>query len=405
MIFPPRTILGLAVVGDDLHAARVRIGPLAARVTGAAVVERFLDRSPAEAQRALAGVASGVRRATLVAPGQWCTTLPIELDRRGWLRSREEILASIDQLAPIPAGEALAGLVEVGGSGVLCVVRTDRVRAWADAAAGALGGVEPVVVSPLMAALGLGLQRHGRAIVYEPAPLGEWLRHETRLGLPVVAAEPADGVEAHTDADAVVVLPGGDAEATVTGVDLAAASAVAPVVAPGVFEPISRRAPMARAAWSAPAAGAALAAALMIAAPIVTQARHERALARLAQQERAMEDDFARVSLLRREVDRLSALVDEVVAPATAGWASALPPMAEAAAALPPEGFLSRLDLDGEGVTIAGEAPDTAAMLSRLEASPALANARRIGRLAPGAEPGLDVFEMRADREHGGGDP
>ena len=402
MILPPRSIVSLVIVGDDLHAARVTLGPIGARVARTATIEGFLGVSAADARQSLRAVAGATRRVVLTAPGAWCAVRPVALTVREWPAAKPEILRSLDRLVPIPADEALAGLMNVydeslaPADGRLVAISRGSIEPWRGPIENALGRPVCAMLAPMMATLGLGLQDRARAAVLEPVGMGDWLRHEFVRGVPVRAAEPVTDLQ--TESRDAVILPGGALTPTVTGVDLAVAAALASFVAPGAFAPILGRAPGRRIEWVAPAAALAAALALFIAAPAVTRARLGASVLHLKAEQTALVEPFARVRDLRRDTERLTRLIDSAVTPATAGWASVLPAIAEAQAALPKDGFLYRIEIDAKGVTISGEAPDAPTILGRLEASPSLTAARRTGPLAPSPEPGLDIFEMRADR-------
>lgn len=404
MILPPRNILSLVIVGDDLHAARVAVGPIGARTVRAVTIERFLlPTGEARDPAALRAIAGRARRVLLTVPGSWCASRPIGLTTRDWRGARDELRRSIDRFVPFTPDDALAGIVTMHddagapAGGLLVAASRGRVEPWRRAVEAALGVPVGAVMCPMIASLGLGLQRARRAAVLEPVGFRAMHRHELALGLPVRAAQPADDADI-TAADAV--LPG-DAASTVTGCELASAAAAASLVAPGVFAPLDGRVTTHRGDWIAPAAAVAAALALFISAPAVEEARVRAAIESLAQERESLAEPFARVRDVRKQAERLSALLGRDIAAATAGWSSVLPILAETQAAVPEAGFLYRIEIDGRGVTISGEAPDTPTILERLESSDHLTAARRAGPLSPSAEPGLDVFEMRADREGG----
>lgn len=408
MLIPPRVILSCCIVGDDLHAARVRIGPIGARVLGATRLERFLAQTPQDRRAALRSLAGAGARLVITAPGAWCAVRPIALTTHNWAKARSELIHSIDRLLPMTRDDAMVGLLNVydealqPSGGRLIAIRRKIAEPWLHAIEDAAGVQTSTLLAPHMAMLGLGLQDRDRATVIEPIDENESVRHTLRRGLPVSIGEAHDRADADQDA----VLPAHEPDATtraeVDGADLAVAAALAPVVAPKAFAPMAGALPNRAAEWLAPAAAAVLAAALLITAPIMYETRLRSGLAALRAEQASLTDEYQRVRSLRSNTERLASLLIEGVRDPLAPWRPTMPVMAEAQGALTGdgagEGFLYRLLVDARGVTISGEADDAGAVLQLLEDSPLLTSARRTGPLMPSPEAGWSIFEMRAER-------
>lgn len=405
MILPPRRITSLCIVGQTLHAARVTIGPFGARVGQTAVVDRFLSLSQKEAADSLRRLGAA-RRIVLTVPATWCAIRPIALTTRAWPKARQGVVESIDRLLPISPSDALVGLLNVYNDqlspteGRLIAIRRQAIGPWLAAVKGALDRHVGVILSPEMAMLGLGGQARDTMEIVDTSVAGDRLVHTLARGLAVSIAEPTDDEAA---ASALTLPDGAGNNADVSGVELAIAAALASFVAPGAFAPLLGPTPSRRIEWVAPVAAALLAASLMISAPMIGQSRLRAGVDRLRTRRLAMQDRFNQVRTLREDAERLARLLDETTS-VTDEWRSVLPVIAEVQAALPDDGFLYRIVVDEQSVTISGEASDAPAVLQRMEASPLLASARRTGVLFPSTEPGLDIFEMRAQRRDREGD-
>lgn len=410
MLIPPRTILSCSIVGDDLHAARVRVGPIGARVMESTTIERFLAATPEDRRRLLKPLGRSGARLTLVAPGDWCAVRPIALTTKQWAKARTELIQSIDRLLPMTSDDAMAGLINVyddagqASSGRLIAIRRRIAEPWLHAIEDAAGAQAATILATHMAMLGLGLQAHERATVLDRVD-DESLRHTLRFGLPTSIGEAVNESE---ESSASAVLPHAGARVdsrAISGVDLAIAGALAPSVAPDAFAPVAGATPARMGEWLAPAAAALLAAALLISAPMIYDARLRAGLADLRAEQAALTEEFQRVRAVRTNTERLATLLHEGVRDPIENWRPAMPVMAEAQGALAGEGFLYRMVVDARGVTISGESDDAGAVLQRLEDSPLLTSARRTGPLMPAPENGWSIFEMRAEREQSGGAP
>lgn len=403
MIIPPRTILSCCIVGDALHVARVRIGPMGASVLATATLEAFLEMSPADRKDALGAIRAGASRLVLVTPSDWCAVRPIAITTKGWKSAKPELIQSIDRLVPMTADDAMVGLLNLYADdlapkeGRLIAMRRAVAEPWMHAIEDAAGASITMTLSPHMAMLGLGVQREDHTDIIEVLDADDLVRHEMHQGLPVQMGGAVDG-DLAPDA---LLLPHHTSlkhERTATGVNLAVAGAVAPYVAPHAFAPMQGSLPSQGSSWLAPIGALAAAAALLLASPFIYDARLERGIESLRAEQAALTEPFQEAQALRARTERLASLLLEGVRDTTATWRPALPALAESQNALSGEGFLYRIVLDTRGVTISGESDDAGAVLRALEESPLLTSARRTGPLMPSPENGWSIFEMRAER-------
>ncbi|TVQ31710.1 MAG: hypothetical protein EA376_08585 [Phycisphaeraceae bacterium] len=403
MTLTPWKKLSAVILGDDLHVALVSGSPLGVRVRRGPTLRRFLSMPESEARAALEPLASGAR-VTLTCPASCCALRPIQMSARQWEGAREEVERSIDRLLPIPASDAMVGVIDVGeeagAGGCLVAVRRSLVAPWIDAIGAATQRPILHVLSPHMAMLGLGLQGEARADVIEPGPHGGALRHELAWGRPVALGEPdhADEALAHGTR---VTLPG-ESEQPVAGEiephQLAIAAAMAPVVAPGVFAPLLGPTPPLPKRWIPPAVGAAAALALFLAGPAMWESRLVRATDSLRAEHATMQDRVDSVQALRQQAERYGRLVNEGVAQATSEWGSVLPTLIDAQRSLGDRGYFYRLEVTTRELHMVGEAGNATGVLERLETSEALTSARITSPVTTSNQTGLETIDVRVDR-------
>lgn len=403
------TTLALAISGEDLHVALVTIGPLRAETTVGPVIRGFVGDSAEEARQALAPYAN-VRAVSLVVPGEWCAIRPTHLTSADWRGARDELIASIDRLVPIPPDDAAAGLVEVfprserpdapAVGGALVVIRRSQLEPWLGAIERALGRPVSRVLSPQMAMLGLGLQCEPAAIVVEALRLegvGDVeLLHRLEWGRPVAIADAQSGAGSQDDPARTLRLSRG--HGGVSPAELAVAGVIAPTVAGAVFRPLLGKPSRPARPWLAPTIAATAAALLALLASPVFGVRLARAQNELLAREEAIAGDVRRAHEAREQAERLARLLGPGVSGATGGWRSVLPAAAAAQQALGPEGFLYRLEVSDTAITITGEAPSASAVLERMETAGGLRAARHTAPVSKSSVSGMDVFDIRAER-------
>lgn len=389
------TSVGLVIEGDDLHAATVRGGPWGGRVEAGPMLGRFLSM-PADEARAALRPLRAVKRVSLVVPGAWCAARPLAMTSAMWPKARVEVQRSVDRLLPMPADDVELGMLDVFGSddgpgpgGALVGVRRSRLEPWLRAIEAALGRRPTAVLSPAMAALGLGLLD---ADICEP---GAGPVHRLRAGRLRAAGEAAASEESGS---ARVMLPGAGEAGSISPIELAAAGALAPIAGAGVFHPLGAHGMTPTSPWVAPAGAVAAAVALLAASSFVHSGRLTSAARELAARQSALEPDVEAARALRGDAERLIRLIDNGVNGATRDWRSVMPAAIAAHRAMGEQGFVYRLDLTGSGLTLSGESPSASAVLERVEAGGELRSARHAAPVSKSSATGMDVFEIRAER-------
>ncbi len=413
------------IVGDTLHIVAAASTLRGVRVAEGVVLERFLAMPPDEAAGAITrlldqlgrgGAMRGLLGAALVVPDSWCATRPIQMTTAAWPKARDEVLRSLDRLLPIPPDDALVGLLDVfpaepgaaATGGVLIAVRRSIAQAWLDAFARAAGlpSHSIDVYSPHIAALGLGLQDSPQSEFLSPlgpGPDAQGERLRFAWGRPLAVGESARTSDEPWGRRLIYRAASATDDAQIGPQDLALGAALAPVVAAGSFCPLGGRVSPAPRRWIAPAAAAAVAAALFLSAGPVFNARLERGAARLAQEQTAVEAALGEAQAMRREAERSLRILTAGVATPTSNWRSALPALLEAQSALGERGFLYRVELGPEHLSMSGEVASATSALEALEASPRLSGARLLAPIQRSSATGLDVVEIRATRDREGG--
>ena len=385
------TTLSAAIVGDRLGLSLASVGPLGVRVVRSEEVPApgSSEGLAAAASRFLGGERAG--EVMLVAPAAWCSTRQMAVTPAEWDRAREGVLESLEDLLPMSADEAVVGVLGLHDEREECVrgALTAAPRATVEPMLRALreasGARRERVISSSMAALGLGLESRARASVVEHDGAAE-TSLELSAGLPTSVDEPAPRSEAvrriGTDVTAEALAQAAPRALIVAG------EAIAPMV--GVrANGWSRRA--------APGAAVVAAALLIAAAPMLWGARLEAGAEAAAARRVALASEVERAESARARAEERRALA-RAFDDATGDWASSLPALRDAIGALGERGFLYRLQIEGDAMTMTGEAADVGAVLERLEASPTLSN---VGTTAPltgsPTDPALSVFTIRAE--------
>ncbi len=396
--------------GDDLHIAVVSRTPFGVRAQPGPRLANFLQMPTDEVRTALADIASPSTPTTLVAPSAWCAVRSVQIVAKEWRNAREEIVRSIDSLVPIAPGEAMVGYLEtVDGAGeprggAVIAMRTTHVAPWLEALERA-GSRRVEVVTPHIAALGLGLQHDARAEVIDAAGAA-LVRHEFAHGRALSIAQPMHAGQ--TEPSSRYILPAAqgiypkDAPGKqLSEFDLALGAALAPTVAGGVFSPIVGRDPAAPKRWLASVAAGVAAVILLAAAGPLLGARLARATDALQTDREQMAGEVEQIVRMRTDAERYSRLLSEGVAQPTSEWRSVLPALIDAQAALGAEGFLYRIEVTPDHLTMQGEAESASETLEQLEGSPSLAGARHMRPVRTSGVTNKQIFEIRAGREGG----
>lgn len=404
-----RPTLSLVIEGADLVWARIAHGVRGARALRGGRLERALEVSPDEARRALGIIAGRADRAMLTVPGAWCSLRPIALNVSQWPAARPEVMQSISSLLPLAPTDALVGLVERragetgGAGGYLVAVDRERLAPWLEWVRSVTGQDVQEIISPHMALPGLGLQRFERAEVVESQAGGAVVTHTLRRGEVVElcrAGRAGEGAEA----DMRLTLGGAQLAGLplvgtpVSAEELAIAGALSARVAPGQYAPLAGRSRQGPRRWVMPAAAAAVAILMLLGASWTSDARYEARAAALEAWQAEHEAQLREVERERARTLRLVALLNAARSGPVATAPSVLPDLALAQAVLPEKGFLYRVEVDGGGVSLRGEAQRASDVLQRLESTPGFRSARMVNTPAPVEERSLETFDVRAER-------
>lgn len=407
-LFPWKT-LSLVIDGDDLVGASVSGSALGARVASGPRISQFLKSSPEEAGRVLALGSGAQGRITLTVPSGWCSIRPIALRCDQWTAARSEIMRSLSGLLPLAPTDALVGLIDrhsgraegagAGPGAYLIAIDRARLDPWLAAIRSAIGREVDDVLAPHMAFCGLGLQSVERAeIIEQPVGAGLVCHRLWRGQITDLFASISDG----DAAPAVTRLRLTD-NASVGGRrieahDIAIAAALAPQVAPGAYFPLLGRRAAGERRWALPAAAVALTLLAIWGADRTIDARYLAAAARIERKQESQASAFAEAERDRAATLRLIALLEAAARGPVVESRSMLPDLAAAHAALPTDGFLYRLELDGAGVALRGESKRASEVLQALDATPGFQSARNVSTPAPVEERTSEMFDIRAQR-------
>lgn len=417
MIGLRKKILSLVIDGTDLWPVMVERSPFGARERRAPVVRGFLGLAPEAARRALdAADTSREARIILTIPSAWCGVRAVDVGPREWPGARDELAASIDRFLPFSPDDAMVGYLAraadpgassaeggIAPGGYLVAARRSVVEPWLGAISAALGRGPDAVIAPCMALAGLGLQHEPRAVVLERQPSGALLGHHLGGGRVVSLAEPWEGddslgcpVYALNDGSGASGAP---ASGAIGPGELALAAALVDQLGFGPFQPLTGKLSRVLPWWLIPGGLAAAAAIMFILAGPTRDGRYERAWSIASAERASIAPAVMEVELVRDRARRLSGLIDAGVKATITERRTALPLLADAAAAVTPEGFIYRLALDEKSVTVEGEAARYLDVLSGLEASSAFARARQVNPSVGVSERKLDTYSLRAERE------
>lgn len=404
MLLLPRTTISLAIDDDALTGCVVTEGIVRGTVQPLGRVNGFLGVSPADARRAMGELPTDAR-AVLTLPSAWCSARPIGVTRKQWGGARLELLRSIEGLFPIPADDAMVGLIDrasaddgsASAGGYLIAASRRRAAPWIESIERAIGRRISLVLPAQFALQGLGLQARESATVVERLPTGAVVEHALRWGRITDLSRPAAGPTALTTSSMALVDPAG-AVHPLDAQGIAAAAAVALRVAPDSLAPLSGPAPRASRRWIPAAAAALLALGVFWAAARAESWRVERGIARFGSERAASAAVLADVQAAREKTLRLSALLAAASALMPRDGPDVLSDLAAAQAALPEGGFIYRLELDERALTLKGESKRAGDVLRALEDSPRFQAARELDTAVSVEERTTETFHIRAER-------
>lgn len=403
----PSTTLAGAIVGGDLHTALVSVSPLGVRTKAGAVLRGFRELPVDEARRTLGEIPDGAS-IVLVVPASMVGVRPTALPADRWPAAREEMLKSIESLFPFPASDAAAGYVgrRLPGSGESAgyIIAADRrqLRPWMDSLQKVTGRPVDAVMSSHMALFGLGLQQEANAEVLEWSGAG-WSAHRLAWG----EISELNGSSSEGESSGRIAIPSDRSPPTgargISGADLATAGALASVVAPGGFAPLIGRSVGSSRRWVPAAAAIGLGCLLLWGAGRIEEWRYERGIAHLERARAEQQSARVRVELAQARTNELVARLDAASRAFGAPSAGMLSAVEAAQAAVPEGAFLYRVEVDDKTVTVKGEAKRAGDVLRALEDSPAFRGARELDTPVMVEERGLEMFNIRVEREASGG--
>lgn len=410
MHITPTTTLSLLIDGDDLIWCAVRHSLLGTKTTLGQRIDGFILLSSASQSLALQA-APHASRIVLTVPMDWCVLRPVPISIANWSTAKAEIATSIESLVPIPQSEALIGLIGRASregepeSSYLVVIDRNRLAPWTNAIERALHRRDLIVQSPHMSMLGLGLQEEERVELVEgasgAAPTIHRLLHGEVDEL-ACAMTPLDSAQCAR----YYLMSGRSSESAATPLDvriissmhMAEGAALAPRVAPRHFVPMVGRAARPVPRWLAPGLASLGALACVWLASVTMNARYEWAGEAIRYKQATLDERLELVLADRARVDQVVQLVEQEFAALTAGWRWVLPELEAAHRVLPDDAFFYRILIDGEALTIRGEATRASEVLERLEASALFSNARSLDAPVLVEERGAEQFHIKADR-------
>jgi len=392
--------------GDDLRLAlcRTRLGR--ARVVRSERVARFTALQRLEQESALAALAPFGGQVVVVAPGHSRVVGGPQLDHDQWRSGRAQLLESIEELLPLPRDEAVVGHVDlfdaespllerpVGGA-LVAMRRSDLASLTAPLLAG-LGARSCLTLPAFAAAAGVPrVAQRRRCVVVERVGGGAHVAHTYAQGLPVSVEAPLSR-QALASLEEALTLPGAQIEGleAISPEELALGACFVLQKAPTMATPLGGAPPGPLRTLAGPAALAALAAIALAGAAELQQARWRQRDRSLEQAIEQVAPAAMRAQQLRAEALRRRTLLEQGIASTLSSWRSPLPALAALHEALGEEGFYYRVDVDGAGARLRGEAPDASALLQRLVRHPLIASAAFTAPVSVSSLSGMEVFEI-----------
>lgn len=405
-----RTSIGLIAVGDDLATCIVRHSPMGVQRRDGPVLRRFLSLPIEEITRQLAEIRTPGAQVVLATSSAMSALRPIALTTRSWPKARAEVQRAVPSMFPLTAEDALLSLMDAapkqpGGepeSGWLFATSRQRMDTWRAPIERAMGRSIDSIIPFHVALAATGLQHDEQATIVEASRGGVVRSNQFSYARPAALGVPVEDGDADP-AVRVLTISDEASSATLTPSDLAFATAMAGLLAEsgamGAFSPYVGRARSSRSRMVVPLAGLGAAAALIVLGVVLGNARYTRAT-ETANTER--ESIAAQAKLVEEQRDRhakLTARIKLFNELSPDAQPRLLPLLAAAQQAVPAEGFLYRIDVDPQTVTIRGEAPRTLDVLARLEAAPAFRAAESLEPPAVIKERSLESFHIRARRD------
>ncbi len=396
MQFLSRTHTCLAIDHDDLVVSFVRTTPLEIHTALGPRIGSYLDAS--DADRSELAPIDGADKLTLVIPGAWCASRPMPLSSQRWEKSRSEIASSIDSIFPLSPDDALLEFIqfapapssdesaELPAGGVLIAVSREQLAPWIEHITRDFGRAPDRIVSSHAALLGVGLQRHERAIVIEPDAVGAPMAHSFSHGEPCSFDESAP---AGANASVVqLALPGLDQNAypdasRIDAHDLASGAQIAERLCPGIISPFLGRRTPSLTRMAMPAVIAAVAILILATAPISSRARLQAGLDALAAEQATLAPLVDQVQQRRATTEQLIRNTQRVRALTSEDGEPMLSLLAAGHAVLPPDGYLYRARFTPNAIELRGQCSAVGDLLREIESSTHFSDAERLSPSAP----------------------
>ncbi|MEO1129648.1 MAG: hypothetical protein AAFX05_08090 [Planctomycetota bacterium] len=412
----PQHVISICIVGDAMTVAEVESGPFGARTRDRGTIDGISEAHDEEFRQILGNLPQRARLVLTCSSGV-CAIRPIPLGVQSWRAAEEEVTHSVARLLPLSPDDAMLGLVErvapqravahdsdATAQGYLVGVRRSVVEALVERIESISGRSVTTVLSPHMAMMGLGLQHVERATLIDtPAP-GVMMAHHFEWGQPVELDLPwaPDASDAAALAGTHVrSLPNGDGRTPpgaepITALELAIGAAIACSSDFGRFIPLTGRRARSLPRWLLPASLTAAAVALIMVAGSVENSRYERAAVEVRRQLADLEAQAKAVQQSRARFATLSSRMKDGVAPTVSAWRPVMPDLVEARRTIPEDGFLYRIRLSSDRVTLNGESQRAASVLRAMEDSTRFADARQGNPPIAIEERGTETFDVTA---------
>jgi len=331
---------------------------------------------------------------------------------RIWSTARAEVMQSVEGLFPMSASDALLGVINraetdenTQDQGYLVAVNRQQAQPWLSAIERAAGRPIHRLLSTHMALFGAGFQHEHSTIVHERQTTGIDSYHHFQFGEVIeLALSARSGENSHGACVKTLVIdshsesPSAPETEILTARQLAVGAALAPRVAPRRFAPFIGPIAHGPRRWLAPVAASAAVVGVLVAAGATSRARLDNATRAF---ERAHDQQIAQLEQVERDrqlVEQRTALLSNTVIPAFESWHSILPELQAAQRTLPDKAFVYRIELNGDSLTLRGEAPRASDVLRRLEDSTQFTAARVVDAPVRVEERAAEQFHIRATR-------
>ncbi len=396
-----RNILSIALVDKGAAFVQVSRDVRGVRRQHLCVIDNLANTSDDELRRRV-GDHSGQMVITLW-PGR-CLVRPVTFGRDDFYDGLQELERSAGELFPLPADDVMLGYMRrihpqhtsnvapPDAGGYLIAAQRSRAKPVIERLQRVLGIDAATILAPTMSMLGFGFQDRENATVHEAGSMGT-VCHTLRFGQVVELG--TDASVPHADGNMPANLAGANDRAFA----LAEGGALAIEVASKDIAPLQGQLPGQALRWVPPVVLAGAAAALLLIAPVMLEARHERAIESIQTQRTEIAQDVAKVQQARLDIDTYTTLIGQAHALGVGQATNVLDDLLAVHHAVPDAAFLERIDIHGSVITMRGAAERAGDVLVHLEASLAFESARDVSpptSLGPSID--MEEFEIAAQR-------